>query len=131
MKFETIYASLYQLIPDFDQVQEYKGLEAAGFMKLGVDILHRDAKGTVVALSHYYKHPSGDMIPDPDMVVYVDREKKQAQALSYQDMMIYTEVYPNTDTFYGVLDNPDLAAQKSLNAFLAQWLKNLLAQGHK
>lgn len=131
MNFETIYKRLYQLIPELDQVKEYKGLEAPGFMKLGVDILHRDDKGIVVALSHYYKHPSGDMIPDPDMVVYVHRVKNEAQALSYQDMYIYTEVYSNSDTFYGVLDNPDLRAQKSLNTFLAQWLKNLLAQGHK
>lgn len=100
-------------------------------MKLGVDILHKDDERIVLALSHYYKHPSGDMIPDPDMTLQVLRGTETAEALSYQDMFRYDVVYPDSDAFSGVFKTVNPTAKKSLNAFLAQWLLNLINQGHK
>lgn len=131
MIYETIYKRLYKLLPDLDQIEEYRGLNAEGFMKLGVDILHKDDGRIVLALSHYYKHPSGDMIPDPDMTVQVLRGTGTAEALSYQDMYRYDEVYPNSDVIAGDFYTINLEAKKRLNAFLALWLQNLLNQGHK
>ncbi len=131
MIYETIYKRLYKLLPDLDQIDEYKGLNAEGFMKLGVDILHKDETRIVLALSHYYKHPSGDMIPDPDMTLQVLRGTGTAEALTYQDMFRYDEVYPDSDAFAGVFCKVNLRAKKDLNSFLAQWLLNLLNQGHK
>ena len=128
---ETIYKRLYKLLPDLDHISEYRGLTAEGFMKLGVDILHKDDERIVLALSHYYKHPSGDMIPDPDMTLQVLRGAETAEALSYQDMYRYDVVYPDSDAIAGVFNTVNLEAKKSLNSFLAQWLLNLLNQGHK
>ena len=38
------------------------------------------------ALSHYYKHPSGDLIPAPSMTLQVLKDAQTAEALTYQDM---------------------------------------------
>ena len=100
-------------------------------MKLGVDILHKDETRIVLALSHYYKHPSGDMIPDPDMTLQVLRGTGTAEALTYQDMFRFDEVYPDSDAFVGVFRKVNLRAKKDLNSYLALWLQNLLNQGHK
>ncbi len=55
--YENMYRKLMQLIPDLPEIQEHAKLKAEGFMDLNVDILHRTASYTDVALSHYYKHP--------------------------------------------------------------------------
>ena len=52
---------------DLNAIPEAKKSQVSGFMDLNLDRLSRDGSVTVIALSHYYKHPSGDMIPDPDM----------------------------------------------------------------
>lgn len=36
-----------------------------------MDVLERKTLKLVIALSHYHKHSSGDMIPDPDMTMVV------------------------------------------------------------
>lgn len=131
MLAEIIYKRLYKLIPDLDSIEEYRALEADQCMKLGVDILHKDDKGIVVALSHYYKHSSGDLIPDPDMTLYISKREKRVYALTYQDMYRYDEVYSDCDTFSGELLHSNFFIKQSLNAFLGQWLLNLIEQGHK
>lgn len=120
---KRIYTKLYKLIPELDSIKEYARLEASGFMPLGVDILSDGKEVTRIALSHYYKHPaSSDLIADPDMVLCIYKQEQRVEVISYQDAFTYQEVTP------GEKDNPGL--RKSLNAFLSQWLDNLLAQGH-
>ena len=128
---KLIYQRLYKLLPDLDTIREHQSLQADGYMDLGVDIQHSDSEYIVLALSHYWKHPSGDMIPDPDMVLLVRRSEQQAEALTYQDMYRYDEVYPGCNPFAGDFPTKKQALSASLNAFLAQWLQNLIQQGHK
>jgi len=135
MIYETIYKKLIRLIPNLDSIAEGNAvtLKADGFMDLHVDVLgrghtaHDGISYTRIALAHYYKHPSGDMIPDPDMEVKVYHDSKQragmAEALTYQDSFGYQEVYPDENHV-----RPRL--KKELNSFLNQWLSNLLQQGH-
>jgi len=42
-----------------------------------------------ISLSHYYKHPSGDMIPNPDMSMQIDTVAQTAETLAYQDIYRY------------------------------------------
>ena len=72
-----------------------------------------------MALSHYYKHPSGDLIPDPDMEVLVDLEKKTVKPLSYQDSYRYQTI------------NEGRVIESGLSIFLNIWLTNLTQQGHQ
>lgn len=132
MIYETIYKKLYRLIPNLDEIEVGNAvtLKANAFMDLHVDILRRGLDDgipyTVLALSHYYKHPSGDMIPDPDMEVrvYQGERWKMAEALTYQDSFGYQAVYLDENRFYPKL-------KKDLNHFLNLWLSNLLQQGHR
>lgn len=130
MIYETIYKKLFRLVPNLDSIEVGNAvtLKANAFMDLHVDILHRgtyhDMVCTRIALSHYYRHPSGDMIPDPDMEVAISPHLRMAEALTYQDSFGYQEVYPDEHHV-----RPRL--KKDLNSFLNQWLNNLRQQGHK
>lgn len=125
MTYEDNYKKLIRLIPDLESGNfEAKKLRSEGFMDLNVDLLLCEKHRILVALSHYYKHPSGDMIADPDMEIAVYPERKMAEALSYQDCFGYRRVYPSEDQV-------DPRAKKELNSFLSQWLSNLLSQGHR
>ncbi len=125
--YEQIYEKIYKLIPKLDIMEagEAVKLKSEGFMDLNVDKLyHDDTKNvTIIALSHYYKHPSGDMIADPDMEIKIHHNSKMAEALTYQDSFGYSQVYPKEGFV-----NPK--AKTELNQFLNTWLNNLKAQGH-
>jgi uncharacterized protein YqiB (DUF1249 family) len=93
-------------------------------MDFHLDILQRKGDVLRIAISHYYKHSSGDMIADPDMEILVNRKTETAEALTYQDTYGYQKVCSEDDSC-----NESL--QRSLNEFLLMWLSNLYEQGHK
>ena len=121
---KEIYKRLIRVIPNLYSIKESGKSEAPGFMNFNLDILQRKGGVLRVAISHYYKHPSGDMIPDPDMEILVNRKTETAEALTYQDIYRYQEVYSENGSC-----NESL--QYSLNEFLLMWLNNLHKQGHK
>ena len=82
------YQKLMQLIPTLPDMKTASKLTAPGFMNLNVDVLSRHRKKIVVALSHYYyKHPSGDMIADPDMTIAVYTQTQSVEVLAYQGLL--------------------------------------------
>ena len=66
-----------------------------------MDIVHEDENRILLPLSHYYKHPSVDLIPDADITLQVLRDALTAGALTYQDMYRDDVVYPDSDSFEG------------------------------
>jgi len=122
--YQKNYRKLLQLIPTLHQIKSYVKLTAPGYMPLNIDIMSTHHKKIVIALSHYYKHPSGDMIADPDMTIAVFVENETIEALTYQDFFGYRKVY---DEDFAVFSP---TTKKALNSFLGQWLTNLLEQGH-
>jgi hypothetical protein len=62
-------------------------------MDLNLDILHRQPDRIIIALSHYWKHGSEDMIADTDMAVAIYPQQEIAEALAYQDCWGYRRVY--------------------------------------
>ena len=125
--YDRLYGQLEELIPGLTELEpgDYRKSEAGGFMDLHLDVLGRTDTELRIALAHNYTQ-NGDTIPDPDMEirVYLIPDWKKAEALTYQDQYRYDQVYPEPN-----LVIPRL--KKSLNSFLAQWLKNIKAQGHK
>lgn len=93
-------------------------------MDLNFDLIGKSRNQVIFTLSHYYKHPSGDLIADPDMCIRLDRKGKTVEALSYQDTYCYREVYSEGGAV-------DVKVKKALNDFLVQLLRNLKDQGHK
>ena len=124
-KIETqIFHKLLDVVPDLMTIQEAGRSKSDGYMDLGLDVLVRSPDRLVIALSHYYLHPSGDMIPDPDMEIEVFLKHERAQALTYQDAFGYQSI----DNVEGKRDR---SCQRDLNKFLSQWLTNLIIQGHQ
>ena len=121
---KEIYKQLIRVIPNLYSIKESGKSEAPGFMDFNLDILQRKSDVLRIAISHYYKHPSGDMIADPDMELMVNRKTQTAEALTYQDTYGYQEVYSESGSC-----NESL--QYSLNEFLLMWLNNLYEQEHK
>lgn len=127
-RYDRLFVQLEDLIPGLSDLKpgDHRKSRSGGFMDLNLDVLTRTPKELRIALSHYYKHPSGDMIADPDMEirVYLIPDWRKAEALTFQDARRYDEVYPTPETVIPAL-------KRSLNDFLAQWLTNLKNQGHK
>lgn len=123
---ERNYKMLINLVPELWSLEVGEALksQSEGYMDLNLDVLDKEADRMTMALSHYYKHPSGDMIADPDMEIRVYRPHGFVEALTYQDSLVYQRVYLDENRYYPKL-------KKSLNSFLSQWLKNCLAQGHQ
>lgn len=118
---EQIYDALRDLLGNLRELPSYCKMQSFGFMDLNLDRLERRECSTTIALSHYYKHPSGDMIPDPDVEIRIFHELEMAEALSFQDIFGYKQVYHENGYI-------DAEAKTMLNKFLLQWLKNLKAQ---
>jgi len=112
------------VVPNLQSIEESGKSIVGGYMDLNLDVLKRGTDKTIIALSHYYKHPSHDMIADPDMEVAVYPSKCMAEALSYQDTYGYRTVYTNGGMMV------DVRARRDLNQFLTQWLSSLIEQGH-
>ena len=121
---KEIYKRLIRVIPNLYSIKESGKSESPGFMDFNLDILQRKGNVLRIAISHYYKHPSGDMIADPDMEIMVNRKTETAEALTYQDTYGYQEVYSEDGSC-------NQSLQRSLNEFVLMWLNNLYEQGHK
>ncbi len=122
--YQQIYKKLLLVVPSLLTIEESGKSIVVGYMDLNLDVLRRTTDKTVIALSHYYKHPSHDMIADPDMEIAVYPAKGLAEALTYQDSFGYRIVYSEGGT------KIDVRARRDLNEFLTQWLSNLIEQGH-
>lgn len=118
-----IFHKLLDVVPDLITIEEHGKSVVDGFMDFSVDILHRSPERIIIALSHYYKHPSGDMIADPDMEVAVYPSREYAEALTYQDGLGYQSVMLDAGQV-------NVRLRNDLNKFLSQWLTNLIMQGH-
>ena len=121
---KEIYKRLIRVIPNLYSIKESGKSEAPGFMDFNLDVLQRNGDVLRIAISHYYKHQSGDMIAGPDMEIMVNRKNETAEALTYQDIYRYQEVYAEDGSC-------NQSLQRSLNEFLLMWLNNLYEQGHK
>lgn len=118
-----IFHKLLDVIPDLMTIEETGKSKVDGYMDLGFDVLHRSPERLLIALHHYYRHPSGDMIADPDMEIAVFPKLEQAEALTYQDSFCFRTVEMGDGEC-------DKHCQGGLNRFLSQWLSNLIEQGH-
>ena len=129
-KATEIYESILKLVPDLPELQPgaYRRYRSGSLMDLSLDVLNIDTSGgeaeITIALAHNYLHPSGDLIPDPDMEIRIFLGRRFAEALSYQDSYCYRVVYEAQ----GCANTRELEGQ---NDFLLSWLRNIIAQGYR
>lgn len=126
MIYERIYKQLEKLgvITLIEREHGAAKSSAAGFMDLHFENFGRKDDVSLISLSHYYEQ-NGDLCFDPDMEIKVHLDLRMAEATMFRQAYppVYTEVYPSPGKV-----NP--RAKKSLNAFLATWLRNCEQQGH-
>jgi uncharacterized protein YqiB (DUF1249 family) len=118
------FQKLLRIAPKLRHTIEHARSRVPGFMDLNLDVLQRRVDYLRIALSHYYKHPSGDLIADPDIEIAVSFDNELAEALTYQDAFVYEAAYPEEG------EPPDLEIHSRLNVFLEHWLDALAEQGH-
>jgi uncharacterized protein YqiB (DUF1249 family) len=116
---EIIFARLQQMgiINENGVMQvDYMKFVSPGLMDLNVDRL----TNKTIALAHNGKQ-NGDVMADPDMEILIYPKTKMAEALTFRNdyLGIYQEVYPEPGKYYPKL-------KKELNAFLSDWLKNMI-----
>jgi uncharacterized protein YqiB (DUF1249 family) len=75
-------------------------------------------------LGHYWTHPAGNLIPDPDMELAVFLDWELAEAMTFQDAFKYEDAYPVMG------EPPDLKVHGNINRNLEAWLGVLADQGH-
>ena len=124
MLSQSIYKKLIQIIPDLATREEAgkSKLSSDALMDLNLDVLSRQDNIIRIALSHYYKQ-NGDMIADPDMEIIINTQLMTANAMTYQDSMIFQAAEQK-----GAINQ---RLVNDLNEFLDQWLQNCIDQGHK
>jgi hypothetical protein len=95
---------------------EYYKFKSDGLMNLSVDNLLYNK----IALAHNGIQ-NGDIMADPDIEVLVNPEKREAEALTFQNdyVGIYQVVYPEEGKCNTKL-------KKDLNVFLDDWLSNII-----
>ena len=124
MTSQSIYKKLIQIIPDIATREEAgkSKLSSDALMDLNLDILSTQGNIIRIALSHYYKQ-NGDMIADPDMEIIINTQLLTANAMTYQDSMIFQSAEQDGGIYQKLVN--------SLNEFLDPWLQNCIDQGHK
>ncbi len=130
-RFSSNYRRLLKIAPKLEEEllserELYGKSKVTGYQDFNLELLSKNKRGYYLSMSHYYKQ-NGDLISDPDMVILVNIETKTVEALTFQNAIVYTEVYDN-------YMKPKLVNNKekrSQNAFLETWLTNLINQGHQ
>lgn len=125
---ETAYDKLVDLTHAFKGLQtdgDAVKIQSGGFMDLSINRLYTVNGGFVVSLTHYFEQ-NGDLVPDPDLEIFVSDATRTAWAMAIQHS---TGHYVRAMKFENgrTLRNP--RTQKDLQSFLGQWLRNLKAQG--
>ena len=108
--------------------KNYLKLEAKPFMDLHIDILSRRENSFIISMAHNYEQ-NGDLVPDPDMEIEINLVNKTAEALTFQNALISSEVYQYNDK--GEKTGVRTRLKADLNSFLELWTKNIIEQGHK
>lgn len=119
---EKAFGLLTDLIPNLRERNTMR-LTKAGFMDLIVEKIDIEAAADRencegLSLAHYYQQ-SGDLIPDPDMELVVDWDRKRVEPVSIAMTGIYRRA------------SESRAEEQDQASFLVMWLRNLRAQGHQ
>lgn len=126
MELSYIHRECYDFLADLfggdlQNLPDCAKANASPFMPLSFDVIEPGDR-PVVSLQHYFTM-NGDLVPDPDMTMRIDYEKRYVEALTYQDLTRFDEVYDG--------ERRNARQYQSQNSFLRTWLRNLKSQGFR
>jgi hypothetical protein len=131
--YSTIYKKLLKIIPDLPKhIREGKHsgksqLRSPEMMDLHFEYASDDENGNpIISLAHYSKM-NGDSVPDPSMEIRIMCKSEIAEALSFQNHLVYRRIYEYEDGKEYV----SLKLKNSMNNFLSMWLTGMIEHGHR
>ena len=130
-KYYLFYARLEKIFGfSLDRLKYYSYLKltAEPFMPLSVDVIDKQETKVIIAMAHNFEM-NGDIVPDPDMEIEIDLEKKTAEPLTFQNSLIYSRAWNYGEN--GEKTGLNIGIRQSLRIFFDLWTKNLIIQGHK
>lgn len=122
---KRIYQKLMRIAPRLADIKCGAKSVVHGNMALRCEILETGRDFRRIALGHYWVHPSGYMIPDPDIELSVFLDWELAEAMIYRDAFKYEDAYPV------IGEPPDFAVHSSINNILEAWLDSLAGHGYQ
>ncbi len=57
--YARLFHKLRDVVPSLLTIEESGKSKVDGFMDLNLDVIHKRSSKIIIALSHYYRHPSG------------------------------------------------------------------------
>ena len=116
-----IYRAIYHKLEIIGvlSVSEYDVIKNDPLTPLYIDRLAHDRYA--IALNRIV---DGVMIPDPDMEIQVDHEKKIAEPLTFQDRQGRKVVYPEPGKV-------NLSIKNELVTYLDRWLTGMINDGYR
>lgn len=125
---ETAYEKITDLTQGFQGLEKDGGsvkIKSSGFMDLSINRLYTVNGGFVVSLTHYFEQ-NGDLVPDPDLEIFVSDATRTAWAMAIQHS---TGHYAQGMKIENGQFFKAPRVQRDIQSFLGQWLRNLKAQG--
>ena len=114
-----LYRKLLRIAPELRQMTGIFKASGRIFGDLHLKVLERSDNFMRIALTQYWNHPSGQLIPDPELVIAVYFDVELAEALTYHDAEHYDVAYPQDG------EPPDFWTHDLINVFLEEHLDKL------
>jgi hypothetical protein len=67
--YQNNYQKIPRVVPSIFELEEFVNLSAIGAKDLNVHIMHSQQNRLVIALSHYHKDRSCDLVPELDFTI--------------------------------------------------------------
>ena len=121
----------YRMIKPFlDAAGDHKHFKSSGYMDLVIENLYcTDYAGRAVYSISHYGEQNGDLMADPDMEIAVDFSAGTITPRTFRND--YMGLYQNV---FKTINGKLMYSQRlltDLDAFLWQWLQNIINQGFK
>lgn len=115
------YRYLLRLAPGMREMEGSYLSRLEGAMDLYLEILEQTPYTTLLHLTYYFAHESGQL-PDPDATIRIYHDSRQAEVLNLKQSIL-----PLNRGFI----RPTLEQKWKVSLFLSKWLAYSVQQGHR
>ena len=123
--YEINYISMMCLCPGLHGLTHNLVSSVDGALDLHLQLLERSKYTTTVLLTYYFKDDSSKLKPEPNLVIRIYHDARQAEVLSRSYRRVRRET--ETSNSQGL---PELKNKWILNRFLYKWLGYCRFQDH-
>jgi len=124
MNSNQMRSVITKLCPDFQVKMEWhRTLTSAGYMPLHIEVIEQN----IISVMHTYRHESGDVIRDPDVLFWADPTSGDWFPVSM--MTIYgIQQVAQVASDYSRIESFRPRGQRDLATFCNTWARNIRQQ---